>query len=125
MYEPCCTDVPRALGPAIGEIDLKKYPNYKENLKQSVAGEFANVNAVADDLRSGLRELDRLIRHHIGKLPIAKKDIEPVQCIISDFLPKWPPFLNEIDQVVEVWGLIWAYRPDGKLAWSLKVIWGR
>ena len=118
--------MPRALGPVFDEIDLKKYPNYEETLKQSLAEEFGSVNAVADDLKSGLQKLDGLIRHHIAKLPITKSDIEPVQCIISDFLLlRWPRFLNELDKVVEVWGLIWAYRSDGKLAWSLKVVWGR
>ena len=109
------------------DVHPEAYQNYQEiveKLQRECKGEFKDINAFTDHINHGLDSLKELICKRIAGLKIAKNDVEAVQHMISTQVLLWPHFQNAIDQVVEVWGLIWAYRTDGEIAWSLKVIWG-
>ena len=103
------------------------------NLHRSL--QSPTLNASAQTVIDGFPELKRLILAHIEQLPITKSLRPAVAAQISQYLDAWKTFRDEFnlraggyvsspDSPVEAWGQLWAYRTDGRLLWTLKVIWG-
>jgi len=93
----------------------------------------ANINAYVDDPDESIKELDRLIPHHIGtipQLPRDKNSLEGIQRAVREYVNSFPSFITRDDKVVEAWGQVWGYERSsqgdrGRLLWEMKVIWGK
>ncbi|KAE8443530.1 hypothetical protein EG329_001770 [Mollisiaceae sp. DMI_Dod_QoI] len=86
---------------------------------------YKDVNADASNQEQGIEMLQQLIAKRIAKLssepdnPIEKFLVPIVTRIIRDYVRHFRHYnTDEKDKVVEAWGLIWAYRNDGKLLWN-------
>ena len=103
--------------------------NQKSFTTTAATDEYSDVNADANSLKEGIQLLQQLVAKPIAKLssepsePIQQYFIPSITRIINDYVKLFPKFHKD-EKVVEAWGLIWAYRDDGKLLWNLKVVWG-
>lgn len=116
-------------------------PGMLANLRTSL--QQTTLNDVADTALNGFPKLQKLILDHIDRLPIERYVRPAVKVQIEQYLNIWrsgreefdtrsEPYItfqdckwvSKLDSPVEAWGQIWAYRPNGRLLWTLKVIWG-
>ena len=108
-------------------------PAQLTNLQASLQN--PTLNAWVETPIDGFGKLQNLILHNIDQLQITGSLRPAVKAQISQYLNTWKTFREEFnsraggyawstDTPVEAWGLLWAYRTDGRLLWTLKVIWG-
>lgn len=91
-----------------------------------------NVNAYVDDPDDGIKELDRLITHHIGTIPQLPRDknfLEGIQRLVREYVNLFPLYHTRDDKVVEAWGQFWGYKRSDqgdsrRPLWEMKIIWG-
>ncbi|KAL9619200.1 MAG: hypothetical protein Q9160_006135 [Pyrenula sp. 1 TL-2023] len=88
---------------------------------------WKKLNAEAGEPHEAAQKLYELIRGCISAAEEpALANVQIAREVIEDTLKnsiKIFPTFNEKYRIVEVWSTFWAYKEDGKLLWTLKVIW--